>query len=382
MAVKSNPLLKPFQLRSLRLKNRFVMAPMTRLFCPEGIPTAEVAAYYQRRAQGHVGLIISEGTVIERPASAHRLEVPRFYGEASLEGWKKVIDGVHEAGGRMAPQIWHMGIGNPQSQSGVPRSSWVAPLHPDWRPSSPFEGPSGIYGTGESSGVAMSEKDIQQTIQAFADAAAEAQRLGFDTVEIHGAHGYLIDEFFWEATNHRRDAYGGKTLGERTRFAVEVVQAIRRSVGGEFPIILRISQFKPTDYHFKLARNPQEMSEWLTPLAQAGVDIFHCSQRRLWEPEFPGSDLNFAGWAKKLTGKASITVGSVGLDNEFMPAAQARSAHATPFDDVVRRFEKGEFDLVAVGRALLTDPAWVLKVEEGRFSELLGFNQEDLKRLT
>jgi len=369
MSVKSNPLYKPFQLKSLRLKNRFVMAPMTRGFCPNGIPTPEVAAYYERRARGHVGLIISEGTVVNRPSSSNQRDVPHFYGNESLDGWKKVIDGVHESGGKMAPQIWHMGIGNPRVQAG-------------WSPDYPFEGPSGIYGTGAHGGVAMSEKDIQLTIKAFADAAADAKKLGFDTVEIHGAHGYLIDEFFWDVTNKRQDAYGGKTLPERSRFAVEVVQAIRLAVGDDFPIILRISQWKPMDYQFKLAKDPKEMSEWLVPLAEAGVDIFHCSQHRFWEPEFPGYDLNFAGWAKKLTDKATITVGSVGLDQAFISSFKDKNAHATSLDEVVRRLEKKEFDLVGVGRSLLTDPEWVQKVEAGRFSELLGFNKEDLKRLT
>ncbi len=367
--MESNPLFQSFHVKSLRLKNRLVMAPMTRGFCPNGVPTPEVAGYYQRRARGHVGLIVSEGTVIDRPSSSNQRDIPHFYGEDSLEGWKKVVGGVHEAGGKMAPQIWHMGISGPPTQAG-------------WKPPYPFEGPSGIYGTGAPNGVAMSEKDIQLTIKAFADAAAHAKKLGFDTVEIHGAHGYLLDQFFWEATNRREDAYGGKTLPERSRFALEVVQAIRLAVGDDFPIILRVSQWKPMDYGFKLAKNPKEMSEWLNPLAEAGVDIFHCSQHRFWEPEFPGSDLNFAGWAKMLTGKKTITVGSVGLDQPFISANRDKNAKATSIEEVLRRLEKGEFDLVAVGRSLLTDPAWVQKVEEGRFSELLGFNKEDLKRLT
>jgi 2,4-dienoyl-CoA reductase-like NADH-dependent reductase (Old Yellow Enzyme family) len=362
-------LFNPFHLKSLKLKNRFVMAPMTRTQSPNGIPTPAVAAYYQRRAQGNVGLIISEGTVVNRPASSNNSSIPNFYGTEALAGWKKVIDGVHEAGGVMAPQIWHQGIW-PTVKPGQPQ------------PENLPEGPSGLYGPSLSNGTAMSEKDIQDTIQAFADAAADAQRLGFDTVEIHGAHGYLIDEFFWEATNQRQDAYGGKTLAERSRFAVEVVKAVRRAVGEDFPILLRLSQWKPLDYNFQLAKTPQEMEAWLTPLAQAGVDIFHCSQRRFWETEFPNSDLNFAGWAKKLTGKATITVGSVGLSNEFIESFKGAGSSATQIDEVVRRLERGDFDLVAVGRSVLSDPGWVRKVQEDRTTELVGFRVEDLKQLT
>jgi 2,4-dienoyl-CoA reductase-like NADH-dependent reductase (Old Yellow Enzyme family) len=228
----------------------------------------------------------------------------------------------------------------------------------------------------------MSEQEVRDTIQAYGDAAGEAKRLGFDTVEIHGAHGYLIDEFFWEATNQREDSYGGKTLPERSRFAVEVVEAVRRAVGAEFTILLRLSQWKPMDYKAKLAQNPKEMEAWLVPLAEAGVDIFHCSQRRFWEAEFPESSLNFAGWAKKLTGKPTITVGSVGLTGEFIGAFKGEGSEAHSIDDVIRRFENGEFDLVAVGRALLSDPDWVHKVEQDRFAELTGFNPEDLKKMT
>jgi len=369
LSIKTSPLFKPFQLKSLKLKNRFVMAPMTRCFSPFGIPTSEVAAYYRRRAEGHVGLILSEGTVIDRPSSANRRDVPHFYGKESFEGWKKVIAEVHGAGGAMGPQIWHVGVGPPSKLT-------------DWRPEMPFEGPSGLYGPGLSNGVSMSEKDVHDTIKAFGEAAANAKRLGFDTVEIHGAHGYLIDEFFWEATNQRQDSYGGKTLAQRSRFALEVVQAVRSAVGEDFPILMRLSQWKPLDYQFKLAKNPGEMEAWLVPLASAGVDIFHCSQRRFWDPEFPGSDLNFAGWAKKLTGKPTITVGSVGLSGEFTTAFKGEGAPSASIDQVIQRFENGEFDLVAVGRALLSDPNWVQKFEEDRFAELRGFNIEDLNKLT
>jgi len=367
--MNANPLFTPIQIKSLKLKNRFVMAPMTRSFSPNGVPTQAVADYYQRRARGNVGLIISEGTVVNRPSSSNRLDIPHFYGQESLDGWKKVIEDVHETGGMMAPQIWHMGIG--------------APVQPtDWKPGQPSEGPSGLFAEGHANGVAMNEEDIHDTIAAFGTAAADAKRLGFDTVEIHGAHGYLIDEFFWNATNHRTDFYGGKSLAERSRFAVEVVKAVRHSVGEDFPILMRLSQWKPMDYNAKLAQTPDEMAGWLIPLATAGVDVFHCSQRRFWEPEFPTSALNFAGWAKKLTGKTTITVGSVGLSGEFTGAFKGEGSETHSIDDVIRRFDRGEFDLVAVGRALLSDPYWVQKVEEGRESELIGFNPADLTRLT
>ncbi|PWG78482.1 NADH:flavin oxidoreductase [Pararcticibacter amylolyticus] len=365
--MNTDSLFSPFKHKSLNLRNRIVMAPMTRSFSPGGIPTDGVAEYYEKRAAGEVGLILSEGTVIGRPSSSNDPNVPHFYGEQALNGWKNVIDGVHSAGGSMGPQIWHMGVMNNH--------------HSGWVPEVPFEGPSGLNNPELENGRSMSESDIADTIAAFGKAAADAKRLGFDCVEIHGAHGYLIDQFFWEATNLRKDIYGGATLAERSRFATEVIREVRRQVGDDFAVIIRLSQWKATAYTNKLARTPQEMELWLNLLADAGADIFHCSQRRFWEPEFEGSDLNFAGWAKKLTGKPTITVGSVGLTGEFLAAFQGESSDPSSLDELIRRFDRGDFDLVAVGRPLLADPQWVKKIHEGRTNELKGFTREALAEL-
>jgi len=364
----TNQLFQPFQLKSLKLKNRIVMAPMTRSFSPDGVPGPNVADYYARRVEGEVGLIISEGTVVNRPAASNDPNIPHFYEAKSLQGWKTVIDKVHAMGGIMAPQLWHMGV--------------VAPKEAGWLPPAPFEGPSGLVAPGKIGGVAMTMHDIAETIQAFASAAAEAKALGFDAVEIHGAHGYLIDQFFWHPTNQRTDIYGGATLAARTRFAADIIRAVRVAVGPDFPICLRVSQWKPQDYMAKLATTPQEMESWLVPLVQAGVDIFHCSQRRFWESEFDGSDLNFAGWAKKLTGKTTITVGSVGLSGEFIAAFKGESSTPSNLDELLRRLDRGDFDLVAVGRAEIADAEWARKIHEGRTSELIGFSKEALVTLS
>ncbi len=360
-------LFQPFALKSLRLKNRIVMAPMTRSFSPGGVPTPAVATYYRRRAEGDVGLILTEGTVIDRPASSNDPSVPRIHGADALAGWRDVVDAVHGAGGKIAPQIWHMGI--------------IAPHASGWRAPTPMEGPSGLRLPGEVGGVAMSEADIEATIAAFASAAADARKAGFDAVELHGAHGYLIDQFFWPGTNTRTDQWGGATIAERSRFAVAVVRAVRQAVGEDTVIILRLSQWKQQDYAARLAATPAEMEAWLGPLAEAGVDVFHCSQRRFWEAEFEGSDLNFAGWAKKLTGKTTITVGSVGLSGEFLAAFKGESSSPAELDDLLRRHARGDFDLVAVGRALISDADWVRKVREGRRDELRDFNRAALAEL-
>ncbi|WAS90061.1 NADH:flavin oxidoreductase [Nannocystis punicea] len=360
-------LFRPLQVRSLRLPNRIVMAPMTRSFSPGGIPTAEVAAYYRRRAQGEVGLIITEGTVVERPAARNDANVPVFHGDA-LPQWQRVADEVHAAGGRIAPQLWHVG-----SSRGTGA---------DWRPLGRVDSPSGLVTPGKRVLEPMTEEDIADTIAAFGRSARAARELGFDAVEIHGAHGYLIDQFFWGGLNVRTDRWGGATIGERAAFGAEVVRAVRAGVGEDIPVILRLSQWKAQDFEVKNAANPRELEAWLTPLSEAGVDVFHCSQRRFWEPEFADSELNFAGWAKKITGKPTITVGSVGLDGEFIAAFGGASSRPASLDGLVRRLEAEEFDLVAVGRALLADPQWLRKIRDGRHDELGVFERSALATLS
>ncbi|MCU1795611.1 NADH:flavin oxidoreductase [Pectobacterium polaris] len=359
-------LFRPFTLKGLTLPNRIVMAPMTRGMAENGIPGPAQAEYYRRRAEGGVGLILTEGTVVDRPASRNMPGIPLFHGEAALAGWDAVAKAVHAAGGRIGPQIWHTGSTHGRG----------------WEPDAPVESPSGLVGPDEPRGVVMTEEDIADTVAAFARAAVDAKRLGFDTLELHGAHGYLIDQFFWPGTNKREDAFGGATIRERSRFAAAIIRAIRAAVGEDFPLILRVSQWKQQDYSARLASSPQEMTDWLAPLVEAGVDILHCSQRRFWEPEFPEVDgaegLNFAGWAKKLTGAATISVGSVGLTSDFFAAFGGEGSGTAALDNLYARMEREEFDLIAVGRVLLSDAQWVQKVRSGQTDKLRGFDAADL----
>ncbi|WBO20732.1 NADH:flavin oxidoreductase [Sphingomonas abietis] len=371
MTSPTDTLFRPFKIGSLELANRIVMAPMTRSFAAEGIPGEAQAAYYRRRAAGGVGLILSEGTVIDRPASRNHPGIPFFHGDQALAGWQGVIDAVHAAGGRMGPQIWHTGA--------------VKSFMTEWVPDAPVESPSGYDAPDVARGETMSEEAIADTVAAFASAAADAKRLGFDTVELHGAHGYLIDQFFWSSTNLREDRYGGATIGERARLAGEVIAAVRTAVGPDYPIIIRLSQWKQQDYKARLAETPELMESWLRPLVEAGADVLHCSQRRFWEPEFPEIDgehgLNFAGWAKKLTGAATISVGSVGLSGDFMAAFGGEASTSVGLEQLITRMEKDEFDLIAVGRALISDPEWALHIREGDASRLKGFTAAALGEL-
>jgi 2,4-dienoyl-CoA reductase-like NADH-dependent reductase (Old Yellow Enzyme family) len=361
-------LFQPFNLGALELPTRVVMAPMTRSFSPGGVPNSKVIEYYRRRAAGGVGLIVTEGTTVGHKAANGYPNVPRFYGEDALAGWQKVVEAVHAEGGKIVPQLWH--VGNVRKLGTEPDASV-----PGYGPSEKIkEGNVVVHG--------MTQDDIQEVIAAFAQAAKDAQRIGMDGVEIHGAHGYLVDQFFWATSNQRTDEYGGD-LAQRSRFAIELIQAVRAAVGPGFPIIFRFSQWKQQDYSARLVETPEALEAFLKPLSDAGVDIFHCSTRRFWEPEFDGSELNLAGWTRKLTGKPTITVGSVGLDGEFLQFMVKTDKVAEPasLENLLERLNNQEFDLVAVGRALLVDPDWAIKVREGREQDILPFSRDALTSL-
>ncbi|WP_299529946.1 NADH:flavin oxidoreductase [uncultured Streptomyces sp.] len=357
---------RPFSVRGLTSRNRIAMAPMTREFSPEGVPGRDVADYYARRAAGGVGLIITEGTYVGHDSAGTSGRVPRFHGEDALAGWSGVVDAVHREGGAIVPQLWHVGVAR---AVGAPPVVDAEPV-----------GPSGVDLAGEPKGRAMTQQDLDDVIAAFADAAAAAERLGFDGAELHGAHGYLIDQFLWSGSNRRTDAYGGDLVA-RTRFASEIVAACRAAVSDDFPLVFRMSQWKMGAYEAKLAQTPEELESLLTPLAEAGVDVFHASTRRYWLPEFADSDLNLAGWVKKISGRPTITVGSVGLDGDFFSAFRGNGSSVTGIEQLLERIERDEFDMVAVGRALIADPEWAAKTLRGSTEDITPFGAEMLKSL-
>jgi 2,4-dienoyl-CoA reductase-like NADH-dependent reductase (Old Yellow Enzyme family) len=278
-----------------------------------------------------------------------------------------VVKEVHAVGGKIMPQLWHVGMA---------RNPIKAPY-----PDLPSVGPSGLLSPGKKVAKPLTVAQIHNLIESFANAAADAKRVGFDGIEIHGAHGYLLDQFFWSGTNQRSDEWGG-SMANRGRFAVEIIKAIRAATGPSFPILLRYSQWKQQDYTARLVETPQLLEAFLAPLSDAGVDVFHCSTRRYWEPEFEGSNLNLAGWTKKLIGKPTMTVGSVGLNGDFFGAFAGKGSDTRSIDDLIERLDKGEFDLVAVGRALLQDPQWSSKIRQGHIDKLETYSGDALATLS
>lgn len=361
-------LFEPVDLGNLKVPNRIVMAPMTRSFSPGHVPNADVAGYYRRRAEGQVGLILTEGVSTNVDTATGTPNVPNIVTDEAKAGWKNVVSEVKDAGGKIGIQLWHEG----------PYRNPVKTEYPDI----PSWSPSGEKVPGKKLWEPMTEAEIETAITEFVDAAVASRDLGFDCVEFHGAHSYLLDSFFWEGTNKRDDKWGGASLKERTAFACEIIRRARAAVGPDYPLFIRISQWKQQDFSMQPAKTPDELLEWLTPLVDAGIDVFHCSQRRFWETEFEGSDLNFAGWTKKLTGKPSISVGSVGLSGEFTAAYSGEVSEPASLDNLVERLEREEFDLIAVGRALLQDPQWAVKVRDGRHDELMSFTKDALMELS
>ncbi len=341
--IKQSFFFDPFVHKKIWLKNRFVMAPMTREWESTSVPNQKQVDYYRARADGNVGLIVTEGTCIDHPGAIGHTTAPLIYGEEALAGWKNVVDKVHQVGGKIISQLWHVGAMRPTNaglQNNVPAYS-----------------PSGLINRNQIHGIAMTEKDIVAVVDSYARAAKNARDIGFDGIEIHGAHGYLIDQFFWSSTNQRKDDFGG-TLINRCRFAKNIVEAIRKAVGSQFLVCFRWSQWKMQDYDAQLVSNPLELEVMLRELTEAGVDLFHTSTRRFWQPAFDGSSLSLAGWTRKLSACPTIAVGGVGAGSDFLTGA----THNNSFDILKRvniALENEEFDLIAVGRALLNNPRWV-----------------------
>jgi 2,4-dienoyl-CoA reductase-like NADH-dependent reductase (Old Yellow Enzyme family) len=361
-------LFQPIELGALRLPNRIVMAPMSRYRAPRGIPAAQAVTYYARRAAGGVGLILSEGTFIDHPAAPGYENVPNFFGAEAFSGWRAVLDAVHTRGARMMPQLWHVG--------GTRRLG----MAPD--PGVPGIGPCTVEEEGREVVRAMTDRDAADIAASYARSALSARDLGFDGVAIHGAHGYLLDQFFWSRTNRRTDRYAG-SVEARTRLATEVVGAMRAAVGPRFPIVFRYSQWKMDDYEARIAETPAELERLLGRLVDAGVDVFDVSTRRFWVPAFDGDPRSLAAWTRHLSGRPVIAVGSVGLDqphqSKVYRTATNTSARFADLTPVVEAMKRGDFDLVAVGRAILAEPEWPAKVRGGRYDEITPYTIDVLK---
>lgn len=227
-------LFTPATLGKLQLKNRIVMAPLTRSRATGNVPNELMAKYYSMRAAA--GLIITEGTS-PSPNGLGYARIPGLYSDAQVQGWRGVTDAVHRAGGKIFVQLMH--CGRVSHQANMPTGSRVLAPSVVVAPGEMWTDSSGMQAN--ATPAAMTEADIAQAIAEYATACKRAIEAGFDGVELHGANGYLIDQFLNTASNQRSDRWGG-SVENRIRFAVEVAKAAAAAIGAEH-IGMRISPY-------------------------------------------------------------------------------------------------------------------------------------------
>ncbi|PZV38785.1 12-oxophytodienoate reductase [Mesorhizobium kowhaii] len=361
------PLFQPFSIRGLNLRNRFVMPSMQRGWAVNGHPPRKLGEYYAARVRGGVQLVISESIAIDHPSATRTSKYGRL-AEDTVDEWARCVEAVHQAGGHIFLQIGHEGA----LRADTGDDSYA--IHPTLSPS-------GLRSAGVAVGRAATAADLKSIRDAFVSAARLARRIGVDGIEIPACHGYLLDQFLWAETNHRDDEYGGPGIADRLRYPVEIVRSVRAEVGAEFPISLRFSQWKIPDQEARVFNSPEELGIMLNGFQEAGADLLHASSRRFWQPEWPTSSLSLAGWTKRLSGAPVIAVGSVGLDVDMFDTFHGKEGHKDlggNIDELLRGFNAGEFDLVAVGRSTLADPDWVAKLRDGRGDEVHSFTIGDL----
>jgi len=378
------PLFEPTTIKSLRLANRIVMAPMTRSFAgPEGVPNDRIAAYYARRARYGVGLILTEGVAVNMTDAHGDIGIPSISTNTQEAAWRRVVEAVHAEGGKIGIQLWHCGrLGHsrampegicpvgPSALIADEKGFYVDPADPStFDGSVPFEVPH-----------ELSESEVLVKIEEFANCAERAQRAGFDLVELHGAHGYLIHSFLNSKSNHRNDEFGGNAE-RRGAFPVCIVQAIRARCGKDWPIAIRLSQFTTEDIRELTWKKPNDLAVNVQQLLDAGIDVFHGSQHKLATPGFGDAGPSFAEALKKLSGKPTIGVGGVTYTTAMFETLQGIASRITDPVDAADAIREGCVDLVAVGRSLIANPDWCEKVRSGRWSELEVYEKTNLAEL-
>ncbi len=336
MSVTSTSLFSPIEIGAIHAKNRVVMAPLTRSRAAAGdVPNALAATYYRQRASA--GLIVSEGTQI-RPDGKGYLTTPGIYSPAQIEGWKKVTDAVHGAGGKIVAQIWHVGrISHPEHTGGTPP---VAPsaIRADAKtflPSGAFEP--------VAEPRALTLDDIKQVVEDFGTAAKNALVAGFDGIEIHGANGYLVDQFLRNGANQRTDEYGG-SIENRVRFMTEVVDATVAAIGAD-RVGIRLSPVTPANGLSD--SDPQPLFDLaVSELAKRKIAFIHMIEGATQGPRDIVPDFDFAKLRNMFGG---VYIGNNGYTPEL--------AH--------ERIARGEVDMVAFGKAFISNPDLVERLRKG-----------------
>ncbi|MGH8084466.1 MAG: hypothetical protein ACREPV_04235 [Lysobacter sp.] len=339
-------LFTPLRVGGLSLPNRLAVAPMTRVSAtPEGHATKQMADYYGAFAAGGFGLVITEGIYTDKAHAQGYLFQPGLADDAQRDAWRPVVDRVHAHGGRIVAQLMHAGAlsqGNPHCITTKAPSAVL----PKGQQMAFYRG-EGRYRMPE----AMSADDVAEAVEGFAQAARRAQEAGFDGVEVHGANGYLLDQFLTAHTNLREDHYGG-SLANRLRLTVDVIQAVRRTTTERFVVGVRTSQGKVNDFTHKWEGGEADAAQIFAMLGALPIDYLHTTEFEAWRPAF---------------GEHGPSLASLARRHVSVPVLANGSLHdATQADGVVARQEA---DFVSLGRGALTHADWPARLRAGEAHE-------------
>ena len=332
---------EPLKLKKLELKNRMVVSAMVTNYCtPDGMATEKFIAYHEHKAKGGWGLIITEDYAITKTAGGFK-NLPGLWEDAQIESHRKLTERVHAAGGTIAAQIYHVGR---ETSSAITGEQPVAPsaVREPSMPETPRE---------------LSVEEIYELVEQFGDCARRAKEAGFDAVEVHGAHGYLVGAFASPFSNKRSDEYGG-TIRNRARFGMEIIRNIKKKCGEDYPVIYRLSsvEYVPGGLEIEESKVIARLME------EAGADCIHCSQGVYASTHtiIPPSVFPRAGYvehAAEMKKAVHIPVIAVGRINDVDIAESV--------------LQSGKADLVTMARASLADPDMPKKAQEGKMDEIL-----------
>ncbi|PWA11224.1 NADH:flavin oxidoreductase [Pueribacillus theae] len=339
-------LFESVKLGSITLGNRVGLAPMTRVSAsPEGLATEQMVSYYTKFARGGFGLIITEGVYPDDKYSQGYLNQPGIMNDEQVKAWKKVTDAVHKEDSKIVIQLMHAGA---LSQGNRFKESTLGPsaVQPKGEQLEMYFGKGAFPVPKEAT-----KEEITEVTEGFVNAAKRAKEAGFDGIEIHGANGYILDQFLTDYMNQRTDEYGGSTEN-RVRLLVEVCKAVRDAVGKNFTVGIRISQGKVNDHTHKWANKEKDAEIIFGQLGQAGIDFIHVTEYEAWQPAFGDEGDSLAKLAKKY-GKVPV------IANGYLHDPNKAK-------EIV---EKGEADVITLGRGALANGDWVNKVKNGETLE-------------
>ncbi|PLR87202.1 NADH:flavin oxidoreductase [Bacillus sp. V33-4] len=336
----------------LKLENRIALAPMTRVSATEdGFVTERMIKYYTKFARGGFSLLITEGVYPDELYSQGYLYQPGIVNEDQTKSWRNVVESVHKQGSKIICQLMHAGA---LSQGNIHKANSIGPsaIKPKGSQLSFYRGEGEFPLSKE-----MSSADIEDVKNGFVNAAKHAKEAGFDGVEVHGANGYILDQFLTDYTNKRDDNYGGSTEN-RVRLSVEVLQEIRKAVGGDYPVGIRISQAKVNDSDHKWAGKEKDAEVIFSHLARAGADFIHITEPKAFEPAFAGSSTTLPELAKKY-GKVPVIANGALHDPE----------------KAEELITEGYADVISLGKGALANQDWPSKVRNN--AELAEFKAEN-----